>query len=352
MSVIKSTVHLCIPQLFQPLALWKQDFNFEVEAPFLSQLLRQNNVIEKPTIQGLMASLFDVVGGDSFHQNQELPVAYYRYQIHDKSKPTKTLLCADPIHLEVGMNDITLTEKITDLSEDEAGEMIQALNEHFKQDGLEFIQGSNQHWYVALPQKEKPPATTPLGEVLRKNIAKFQPKSRNKQSPINWKVIQNEAQMILHSSSVNQQREMAGLPTANSLWFWGGGQALTSPNQSDIVSVYSHQNAQTNAKMIAKAAGCEYATLPDKLSTFKAGKTIIILDQLFDPAVHDYLDNFQQALSEIDEQIIKPLSDLWHVGKVDLCIDGCDGRVFQPKKLAAWKLWKNKPVSLAELSPQ
>ncbi len=349
MSLIKPTVHLCIPQLLQPLVLWKNDFQFEVEAPELTLLLRQFTINKNTPTQGLDASLFNALGMEG---GQELPVAYYRYQTHNNAPPNKVLLCADPIHLEVGMNDITLTEKITDLTKDEAEEILKALNKHFQQDGLEFIYGSNEHWYIALAEDETI-ETTPPSEVLRKNIAKYQPRSTSKkQQTINWQVIQNESQMILHGCAVNQQREMAGLPTVNSLWFWGGGQVLQSNNSSDVVSVYYNGNSGISAKVIAKVANCDVHLLNDVFSEFKIGKTLIILDPLFSPAVNDHLDLFQQELSKLDEQIIKPLRQEWQSGNIELLVDGCDGNILKPIKPKAWKFWGQKPALLSEVATQ
>lgn len=347
MSVSIPVVHLCIPQLLQSLELWGKDFLFEPVAPELGQLLRQFETIENKSIHGLDASLFNAVG---MVGNQELPVAHYRYQTHKNvasQKTQSTLLCADPIHLEVGMNDITLTDIINDLTQDEAEEILSDLNKHFQQDGLEFVRGSNQHWYVVLPGSEAI-TTTPLNEAFRKNIANFQPSSSTRK----WQVIQNESQMILHSCSVNQQREMAGLPTVNSLWFWGGGQAIKPSDKLDVVSVYWREGAETSAKMVANVTGCECATINNELPSFKAGKSLVILNALFSPAMHDNIDLFQQELSKLDENIIKPLKQAWQIGKIELLIDSCDGRILKPRKPKAWKFWGKKPVSLTLLTSQ
>ena len=351
----KPIIHLCIPQLFQPLKLWNRDFRFEPKAPELSLLLRQFESDKTEFIQGLDASLFNAIG---MAESEELPIAHYRYQAHSNSQTAveKTLFCADPVHLEVGMNDITLTEIITDLSETEAQEMLDDLNAHFDQDGVEFILGSNQHWYLVLPQKESV-KTTPLSEVLGKNIANFQPCSTTenlaKSSAINWQVIQNEAQMILHASAVNQQREMAGLTTINSLWFWGGGEAdKTKAVNENISTIFCNESAKPSAQMTAKAANCDWQILSDdmsELSTFKVGKSLIILDTLFYPAVQDHLDNYQKALTELDDKIIKPLRKAWQAGKIELLIDGCDGNVLRPLKVPSWNFWKNKSATLTDI---
>ncbi len=346
----KPIIHLCIPQLFQPLKLWSRDFHFEPKAPELSLLLRQFESDKTESVQGLDASLFNAIG---MAETEELPVAHYRYQTHNNHEHNaeNTLLCADPIHLEVGMNEITLTDVITDLSEDEAQEMLDELNAHFEQDGLEFILGSNQHWYLVLPQEESV-KTTSLSEVLRKNIASFQPLSTTEASAINWQVIQNETQMILHASAVNQQREMAGLTTVNSLWFWGGGKVENEISDKKLAHVFCSENAKSSGQTIAKAGNCDWQTLSDDLAElldFKTGKNLIICDQLFTPSVYDNLEEYQQELSKLDEHIIKPLREAWQAGEIELLIDGCDGRVIQPLKVPAWKFWKHTPPLLHDV---
>jgi len=350
MPVIKPIIHLCIPQLLQPLALWKRDFLFEPEAPELASLLSQFERQESGSIQGADASLFHAVG---IINNTELPVAGYRFQAHFKKEPKQFLICADPIHLVVGMNDITLTKKIDDLSDDEAQELIDDLNQHFKQDGLVFSKGSNCHWYLALAEKEAI-KTTPLDEVIRKNIKDYLPHSESR----NWNVLQNEAQMILHASAVNQQREMAGLPTVNSLWFWGGGGVeVIASEQKNVACIYHNDSyeAEIKARTAAKVVNCETQKLAEdgsdlpSLINREQGKSIILLDQLFQAAIHDNLDLYQQALAKLDTQIIKPLSHAWKVRKIEIIIDGCDGKILKPIKPSVWKFWKNKPCSLADI---
>ena len=100
----------------------------------------------------------------------ELPVAYYRHQV--QTNDTKSnLVCADPIHLEVGMNDVTLTNKITNLTDDEAKELIEILNNHFTDDGFQFIFGSNQCWYISFEDHENETFVShELDSVLKQNI--------------------------------------------------------------------------------------------------------------------------------------------------------------------------------------
>jgi len=131
---------------------------------------------------------------------------------------------------------------------------------------------------------------------------------------------------------------------------WGGGKIGEQSRKSSVVHVYCNKNAETSASTIAKAANCKSSILLDELPRFTAGKTLIILDQLFQPAVHDNLDFYQQELTAMDEDIIKPLRQAWQAGKVEILIDGCDGKILKPVKPKAWKFWANKPALLSALS--
>ena len=343
----KPELHLIIPRLFQPLNVWHNDFSFSADALSLSNLLKQYKVSQSYSGTGLHAGVFASIG--CFEG--ELPIAQYRFQALQNPKTVrnrggvfennpKMLLCADPVHLEVGINDITMTDYMDDLSDADAIAIIDALNAHFEQDGIEFIRGSNAQWYLSLPQEEDV-ATTPLSEALRKNIINFLPESKDR----NWKIIQNETQMLLHGLSINQEREMQGLATVNSLWFWGAGQAQDFKHT--VTSVMG-------SEILAAAADCPKQELTENtdfqaLSKSAKGKTVVVLDQLMDAALYDDVDRFQQVLTHLDHTIIRPLLSEWNAGKINISIDSCDGKILQPQKAPSWKFWA-KPASLLKVA--
>lgn len=349
-----NNIILFIPQLIQPLKTWHQDFGFEPKSPVFSSLLSHYKRDDTSSV-GLDRSLFSTLG---LSIEEELPVAQYRYTNNNNQKVPQMLICADPVHCEAGINDITLTHVIDDLTREEAEEIISQLNQHFDQDGLEFLLDDEQHWYLALAplqplQQLEPFKSTELEHVMRKNIFPFLPQSKVR----NWKVIQNEVQMLLHLSSINQSREIAGLPTVNSLWFWGGGQGFAANDSSinDSVSVVFGNGDK--AKLIAKAGQCDYKPLPNQGNAIvetitqqtKQGDALVILDQLSKPALSDDLQTWQQQLSHIEQQFIEPLMQASKQGKITLQIDSCDGQRITPLKIPAWKKLFKKPQSLLKL---
>ncbi|HIO97489.1 MAG TPA: hypothetical protein EYG71_06130 [Leucothrix sp.] len=340
----KPLIHLFIPQLFQPLSVWKQGFQFEPNCTYLIKILQNFQKVRTSEVIGISASLFSSLG---LAEGCELPAAYYRFksqQFDHSHLINHSLLCADPVHLEIGMSDITLTDKSIDLSANEASELMTLLNEYFNQDGLNFMLDSNKKGYLSFAGNEEVDSS-PLENVFRKNITNFLIKSKGR----NWQALQNEVQMLLHSAPLNQQREMAGLPTVNSLWLWGGGDPeVFSQKASHVFS-----DNKSRGEMIAQASECKYqplSHLTDVSDTeFVEGKTIIISEVLDSLALNNDIEHYQKELNRLDNDLFKPLLQLWQWDKIDILIDSCDGKTIKPLPSSAWKFWKKSPASLTDL---
>jgi len=324
----KPVVHLFIPQLIQPLINWNQEFLFEPICNCFEDYSYRLGVSSGKKVQGLDASLFDYLGFDE----EELPIAQYRYQAQGELMDC-AMLCADPVHYQIGMNDITLTEIIADLSYADLKELKNLINEYYKDDELEFIIDLNNQCYISFPNNESV-ITTPIDEVLNKNIAGFLPFSKDR----NWKVIQNEMQMLLHGSEFNQQREANGLLAVNSLWFWGGGQKQDFVN--NLNAVFSHPDSK--GKMFSEAANCQWHKLPkdgNQILEHNLNESVVILDQLLPAIIANDANEYQRQLTKLDEDYLKPLNLAWKAGKIELLIHACDGQVIKPQLVASWKFW-------------
>ncbi len=353
MPSLKASVHLFIPHLLQHLILWDKDFLFQAEAPHFSQLLRQYSLrVDSsrtgPDQIGLSNSLFAQVPA---YNQSELPMAYYRYLAQCERISESPLLCADPVHLEAGLNDIILTQTISDLSDDDVQQLMSLLNQHFEQDNLFFFSASNQQWYLRLPEYEVI-SSVPLENALQQNIVKTKSLSGSR----NWQVIQNEIQMLLHGSEVNQRRESAGLPTVNSVWLWGGGKPLQEKQlvQKTQATLKQVIGGDTIGMAVAKALECDWQALAgnrndELIEDVIDDNCFIIFDQLAQPAMNNQHNEFQAALSKIDQTIIKPLLQQWQNNKIDLVINTCDGCQIHPQRVPVWKLWQ-KPPSLLDVA--
>ena len=157
---------------------------------------------------------------NEFHLPVPAPVAVVSLAAESRV-PDGPWLRADPVHVRVGRNAMTLhSAAILDIERTEADALLAALQDHFRGDGFEFAAPSPERWYVRVPKGELPD-TTPLEEALGRDMLGLLPVSRGK---LNWRSTLTEAQMLLSAHEVNMRRETEGRPAINSVWFWGGGE--------------------------------------------------------------------------------------------------------------------------------
>lgn len=329
-------IHIFIPKLLSPLKLWNKDFGFQVESSVLSELLSSAGKKKNSHYQGLTTSLFAKLGHPD---DSELPIAYYRYQLDFDSLPDTEIMCADPINLQAGIDEIILNpEPINDLSKTDTEELIYALNKHFAQDGWEFIIADSGNCYLK-HQSNESIKTTPLDYAKGKSIFQHLPQSKT----LNWHSLQNEMQMLLHMTSLNQTREIAGQLPINSLWFWGAGKKSNLSHQFDTIW------GGTESKAAALAAKITHNALDTPKQALHTGKHIIVLNELYDYAVLDQYTHWQDVLHKLEEEYISPISKLCKQKKIELFINTCDGNEFQVKSKKTWSFWKKTNTNLLNL---
>ncbi len=331
-------IYILIPKLLSPLALWQKDFGFQPESTVLSQLLAFSKR-QKTQTRCLASTLFKQL---NFPDNTELPIAYYRYLLDFGQAPDGPIMCADPVNLQAGIDEIILNpEPVTDLSKTDIDMLFQALNQHFAQDNWEFIVSETGNGYLKYQFTEHIQTST-LQEVCGKSIFQYLPKSSN----LNWHVLQNEIQMLLHINPLNQNRELAGRLPINSLWFWGAGKKHNV--QHSVEMIYSNESL---AKITAVAANIPQQTLdklPKQLVSHK--KQIIVLDQLYQPAVQDHYQTWQDTLQELESHYINFIANYCKRHKIQLFINDCEGNEFIIKTERSWKFWKKKHINLYNLA--
>lgn len=340
----KPEVTLYIPHLLERLVVWHNDFLFKPESTYLSHFFRSLEISNEEKVHGLSECFLCTLG----EEGGDTSVAFNRY---GQPSESSIYLCADPVHLEVGMNDVTLSEIISDITKSDAKEIISTLNQHFHQDGIEFIVDSTtpHFWYVKCDDSEII-KSVPIESAYRENIQQKLITSTKR----NWRAVQNELQMLLHSSEVNHQRDLANQTTINSLWLWGGGNIQTQDEPHSLQQIISRKNLDNNVtgETYARMAGCKWKKLPENLKITSAeleGDTVIILDQLYQPAVFDDVNRYQKTLTEIDESIIRDLYDLWKKNQIEMSVNTCDGNVFRPKK-TKFRAFRSKPISLLDIA--
>ncbi len=127
---------------------------------------------------------------------------------------------ADPVHLRIDHDYLRLHDaSVLDVDRGEADELATALQQHFRQDGLELRALAPQRWYLRAPAGALP-ETTSLEDALGRDVFGLLPTI----TAINWRSAITEAQMVLGAHEVNARREAEGKLAVNSVWFWGEGE--------------------------------------------------------------------------------------------------------------------------------
>ncbi|MGI9202978.1 MAG: hypothetical protein ACR2Q3_03145 [Woeseiaceae bacterium] len=139
------------------------------------------------------------------------------------------MAAADPIHLEARLRDLRIRSlapgqvapaELRDLFDTLQGELGEDQRHSFAKMGMSGYLHS-----------ERPIATASVSAVVADGHVpdRFPPSGGSEQV---FHQLQGELQMLLHDHEVNIERQKAGQPVINSLWFWGGGiapQAVARP---------------------------------------------------------------------------------------------------------------------------
>ena len=92
-----------------------------------------------------------------------------------------------------------------------------ALEPWFVDENFSMHESGAGRWLLCCPAGTMPPATPAIDAALGLDLRAIMPKSRD------WQRRSNEMQILLTQQTLNQARVTQGLPSANSLWFWGYG---------------------------------------------------------------------------------------------------------------------------------
>jgi hypothetical protein len=329
------SLHIVIPSLFEPLSLWRKDFGFKPESMLVSAIF--NHTEEQPYLaKSLEETLFQLIA----YPYAELPIAHYRYQLDFGKEPEDKLICADPVHMQTGIDQLIAQPIAWDvICPKDTREILDTLNQHFAEDGLRFEAAPQGRWYMHFKHDDAV-TTTPLSAALGQNVRPNLPKSDD----LNWLSLLNEIQMLLHRDDLIDARSIAGDLPINSVWFWGAGKELLGL-EHDIKTVFGNTKL---AEVTALAGKCDHAILPETIEPLLESNSILLLDQLFAPALNDQAIFWQEALDEIAEQYLRPLYAQWQKGKLDIHFYPNDGRKLTLRKRKIMDLFKQPSTDLMD----
>lgn len=273
--------------------------------PALQTLLRTATPVP-PEPGGFEHWLCTTFGAGS---QQPLPAAPYAASGAGLPAERGYWLYASPVQLQLQRDSFAMEGVAQGLSQSQAEALVAALNAHFSVDGLTFYAPRADVWFVQL-DRTPDLSTTPLSDVLGRNI---HPRLPTGGEALLWHRRLNEIQMLLHQHPVNVAREQAGLPTVNSLWFWGGGQYQALPVHP-VLKVWSDDPL---ALGLARAAGAVAMGLPTSMQTLLAqplSEAGLLILPVFAP--QSSLDACAARWAEIDREWLSLLLEALQRGSL------------------------------------
>ena len=247
-------------------------------------------------------------------------------------------LRADPVHLRAGQDAVALHDaSILDIAAEEAHALRDALQAHFREDGLEFLAPAPDRWYVRVPEGELP-RTVPLAEALGRNVFGLLPRGAGR---INWAGALTEVQMLFAAHEVNARREARGAPAINSVWFWGEG-ALPGPLASPYAAVFADAPFPRG---LARLAGVRASPLPASLDGVEppgAGDVLVQLEALAAPLARRDAAAWGEAARRLDADWFAVLPRaIARFGRVRLMLPtGRDTCVAELSGAARWRWFR------------
>lgn len=343
----RPTLHLFIPGLLHRVPEWLASYGEVGRYPALEWLLSRGELGPSRAwpSETALCRLFGITEGTPAG-----PLTRMACRPHDPL--TGRWLCAEPVHLEAGIDDLVLTEASRlNLSLDEAQALAELVNAHFTHRPWTLEVSAADHWHIHLAEDADPGLhTTPLSAAVGQRIGRLLPRKGPHANA--WLQDVNELQMLLYPAPVNQEREGQGLRPINSLWIWGEDPLPPAPAQPPLAAAFGQGRLLEGlcrwAQVPCQAAPDNAQALLDTLSDAPAGDHLLVLDDLWAPAAYDDLQAWQTGMEGLEEQWFEPLRKAMQRGRVHrLHLHAGDGQVAMVGPGGRWRFWRGTR-SLAE----
>jgi hypothetical protein len=247
-------------------------------------------------------------------------------------------LRADPVHLSLQRDKMIVLDDINAIQE-EAEQLIAALNEHFAEEGLCFHAPHPKRWYVSV---EVTPSVqmTSLSRVVGQDARYFLPQGED---AMRWHRVFNEVQMLLYEHPVNQVREARGELAINSVWFWGGG-IDAEVERNFVLTCGENELLQS----FARVAGVKHQTAFPEI--WPEGDSLCVWDGLSVAIQCGDLYAWRESLQRLDTEWLKVLLEVLAGGRVDsLILHVPQARQYELTRSELRKFWR-RPKNLAQFS--
>lgn len=270
-----------------------------------------------------------------------IPLAEFSLSAYGIDKQGFYWMHADPVHMMADVDHLVLYDSNSlNLTLDEADALLAELNRHFKQDGIEFVLGDAEHWFV---RSERPfdVATRRLNDAVMRNVNQLMPVGKGE---VFCKQLLNESQMLLYSNPVNEKRDANGLLTANSLWLWGEG-SLEGSDRSNVSKCFGDD---VLLKGMSNHLGivCEDVISPEAiLSGIKNNdKSVVVFNDLLTACSYGDVSSWLDSFDSLHERLIEPFISHALKSNLEIHCYPCNGYRYVIDSKAKYRFWRKRDM--------
>ncbi len=330
--------HLLIPGLFPPFSPETRNALRELPLPALATLLARGSrkTLADESMDAWLCRSFGV------EKQHNWPVAAFTLLADGGSPGSDFWLLAEPVHLQLQRDRLVLVDAGNpDITQEEAGSLIAALNDHFADEGLRFFPTRPAHWHLRLAHPPAHLETHSLETAIGRNIRNLLPSGPDGKR---WHSLLNEVQMLLHRHPVNEAREERGLLPVNSIWPWGGGVLPINPT-THFAHIWTDDAL---ARGLAVATGTPCTNVPKTAAEWLAATQdgshhLVVLDALRTPALHGDVRLWRGSLLRLEKDWFVPLRQALSRGKLSrltlYAFDNGRAGAFSVGRSDLWKIW-------------
>ena len=325
------TVQIVLPGLFDlPL--------HELEPQLLQQKLPYlNRFLRLATIKPNQAYTIDAILGDVLAGHDSVQAPYpglpmaQAFAASEGAEAERLLLC-QAIHLRPDMHSAVVVPINVDQENlHDINIIINDLRDLFKVD-CDIDAVDNGLFLLHLKQFEAPTYYPHILSVLGKTANPFIEQSRQN---LPWYKLLNEIQMFMHQHEVNQRRIQRGLVPINSLWFWGGGHRLPTPDSN---LAWFCDDPLLNR--FARSLGLAPQSCTEIDTIVNPADTLVTDLRLLELLKTERTVPLDQLLLDIDHRLLKPLLAMVHKGRTQLVLRAGYEFDFVLHPSALMKFWR------------
>lgn len=263
-----------------------------------------------------------------------LDVAGLSYLADYGELPARPCWRCDPVYLQSDLSRVFLFDTVqSELDNDEAGQLVQAFNAHFADEGLALSFSHPGRWYLfGLPPVESSPCSTTT--LVGRDIRAFLPGDSRLARLL------TEAQMLFHSQPLNAQRESVGKLPVNGVWIFGRGRL---PDRTAVpwARIYSESPSDRGLAQYADVPVASPPAHPDAIDLSNVNGAVLIRDESLLRAGIEGNRRWLDALENLEARWLRPLWLDLKAGRYgSLVIDDDDGLQFRVERRKARSLWR------------